>query len=108
MTGDPSPLAVEMNRVWTYLQIEHPDSASEDGKHLRFERDLKDVPPLARFQKVVTTWRDGMYLKILEKQANLVTDDQDGVCSISSSVPCASVRQEKREFHELWQHDCRI
>jgi len=66
-----------MNRVWTYLQIEHPDSASEDGKHLRFERDLKDVPPLARFQKVVTTWRDGMYLKILEKQANLVTDDQD-------------------------------
>ena len=28
VTGGPSPLAVEMQRVWTYLQDEHPDSAS--------------------------------------------------------------------------------
>ena len=36
---------------YTQYIPEHPDSAFEDGKHLRFDRDLNDVPPLARFQK---------------------------------------------------------
>ena len=66
-----------MQRVWTYLQDEHPDSASADGELLRFEQDLVDVPPTARFQKVITTWRDAMYLKILEKRANRITEEED-------------------------------
>ena len=44
VTGEPSPLAVEMQRVWTYLQDEHPDSASANGELLRFEQDLVMSP----------------------------------------------------------------